>query len=158
MPAEDFLRLKHFLEKRDAAVRAAAPLKDGAVFEMKISGNAGKFHCVREKGKTVLKEGEPSKNPDIIFTIGPKAIARLADFPSDNIGDYGVEFFKLMLSGDPDSTIKAKLNIGFFGLMRLGVFGVLSAGGPDVMSFLARRGLGSIKAIGSALKKLTGND
>ncbi len=158
MPAEDFRLLKSFLEERPVAVRAAEPLKDGTIFQMNIVGDDASYYVEREAKRTVLKEGTLPRNPDITFTISQAAIKRLHDFDSNNIGAYGVEFFKIMVSDDPELSLDAKLNIGFFKLTRLGVFKILAKGGPEVMSFLATRGLGSLKAIGKAIKKLTGKN
>ncbi len=158
MPTEDFRLLKSFLEERPVAVRAAEPLKDGTLFQMNITGDDAPYYVIREAKRSVLKEGELPRSPDIIFTISPAAIKRLHDFDSNNIGAYGVEFFRIMVSEDPALSLEAKLNIGFFKLTRLGVFKILAKGGPEVMGFLASRGLGSLKAIGRAIKKLTGKD
>ena len=114
MPTEDFRLLKSFLEERPVAVRAAEPLKDGTLFQMNITGDDTPYYVIREAKRSVLKEGELPRSPDIIFTISPAAIKRLHDFDSNNIGAYGVEFFRIMVSEDPALSLEAKLNIGFF--------------------------------------------
>ena len=157
MASEDFERLRRFLEEKNVAIRAAAPLKDGVVIEMRIGGDDNPYHVLREGKKTRLREGACPKNPEISFTISPAAITRLLDFKSDDIGENGVEFFRIMTSDKPDEYIKAKLNVGFIGLTRIGVFGVLALGGKGVMLYLARHGLGSLKEIGRAISKLKGD-
>ena len=154
MSQQDFDFLKEFLEARDVSHRAAAPLKDGTVIGMVIVGDPEPSYVLRESKRTVLKRGTPPKDPDLRFTISPAAIKRLHDFPSEDIGEFGVEFFRIMVSKEPDMELGVKLNVGVFGLTRLGFFGILALGGPAVMGFLARQGLRSLKDIRNAIAKV----
>ncbi|RJO65085.1 MAG: hypothetical protein C4523_16900 [Myxococcales bacterium] len=158
MSEQDFEVLRKFLEEKPAAIRAAGPLKDGTSFAIRIEGDPDAYHALREGKKTLLRQGAPPKEPVVSFSISPKAIERLANFPSEDIGEYGVEFFRLMVSKDPEIKLGAKLHVGFLGLTRIGVFGVLAQGGAGVMAFLARQGLASLKDVRKAIAKLRGSD
>lgn len=156
MSQHDFETLKAFLEDRDVSIRAAKPLKNGTLLELIIVGDDAKYHIVREHKATVLKTGACPKNPDLTFTISPEAIQRLSDFQSDSIGEFGVEFFRIMASDDEKMVLEVKLHTGFIGLTRLGFVGILISGGSAVMAFLAKKGLGSMGEIKKAIKKLRG--
>ncbi len=156
MSQSDFEALRKFLEERPAAVKASKPLKNGTIIEMNIVGDENPYHVVRENKQTFLRTGPCPEEPKLRFTISPKAIQRLLDFGSDDIGEYGVEFFKIMVSEDPDYTLGVKLNTGFIGLTRMGVFGILAMGGKAVLSFLARHGLKGPGEIKKAISKLRG--
>lgn len=156
MSQQDYEILRGFLEDRDVSIRAAKPLKDGTVLLMQIVDDPESYYIMREKKKTYLKQGQPPKDPQISFIISPGAIKRLNDFQTDSIGEFGVEFFKIMVSDDPELTLEARLNTGFLGLTRIGVFGILASGGPSVMAFLARKGLRSLKEIRKTIAKMRG--
>ncbi len=150
-----FEQLQEFLEVRPISLRAAGPLKNGTVFQMLITGEESTpYHVIREKKQTFLRDSPPPKDPEITFTISPKAVGALAGFQSANIGEFGVKFFSLMVSDDPDVTLKVDLHVGVIGLTRMGVFKILLLGGPDVMSFLARKGFGSMSKIMGAVKDM----
>ncbi len=147
MSSADFERLRWFLEEKEVARRAAGPLKDGTIINMQIVGDDKPYYVSRENKISKLNEGAPPKDAQLSFSISPKAIHRLADFKSNDIGENGVEFFRIMTSSDPEMSISAKLHVGFLGLTRIGVFGILALGGKGVMLYLARHGLGSLKEI-----------
>ncbi len=158
MSREDFDLLRDFLENRDVSQRAAKPLKDSAIIDITIVDDPNSYHVTHQKKQTRVHEGEAPSSPQIRFTISPAAIARLHKFESNDIGEYGIEFFKIMVSKNPDETLEVKLNTGFIGLTRMGVFGILALGGPSVMAFLAKQGLSSLKDIRKTIAKLRGKE
>ncbi len=156
MSEKDFETLREFLEERDVSIRAAKPLKKHTLIGMTIVGDPEPYHVSREDGKTHLNHGAPPKDPHLSFTISSAAIERLKNFESNSIGEFGVEFFKIMVSKNEDQILEVKLNTGFLGLTGIGVFGILASGGPSVMAFLARQGFKSLGDIRKALKKMRG--
>ena len=158
MSQQDFELLRTFLEEREVSIRAAKPLKAHTIIGMVIVGDPESYYVSREGKKTHLNKGLPPDDPHLTFTVSPAAIKRLSDFQSDSIGEFGVEFFKIMISMDPETVLDVKLNTGFIGLTRLGFFGILAAGGSAVMGFLARQGLRSIREIRKAIAKAQGRE
>lgn len=156
MSQADFDSLKAFLETRPVAVRASAPLKESALIAIAISDDPTSYYVSREGKHTRLLVGQPPKPAQVAFTISPKAIAELCAYKSEDIGEFGVHFFKLMRSTDPEIKLDVRLNTGFLGLMSMGVFNVLALGGTGVMSFLARHGFKSLKEIRKAIAGLRG--
>lgn len=154
MSSADYLKLKTFLEERDVAIRAAKPLKEKTIIAIHIVGDETPYWVSRKGKKTELIEGEPMGEPQVTFTISPKAIDRLVNFDSEDIGEFGVLFFKIMVSNDEEQVLSAKLNTGFLGLTSIGVFGVLALGGKTVMMFLAKHGLNGLKGIKKAIQSM----
>lgn len=152
----DFEGLKAFLEARPVAIRAASPLKESALITITIVGDPAPYYVSREGKRTTLLAGAPPKPAQVAFTISPKAIADLCAYKSEDIGEFGVHFFKLMRSSDPEIQLDVRLHTGFLGLMSMGVFNVLALGGTGVMSFLARHGFKSLKEIRKAIAGLRG--
>jgi hypothetical protein len=153
----DYDLLRSFLEDRDVSRRAAAPLKDGTQIAITIKDDPGLYHVIREKGSTYVRRGPAPGKTQLSFTISSAAIERLNEFQSDSIGEFGIEFFRIMMSGKENEVLDVKLHVGLIGLTRMGAFKILMAGGPSVMGFLARKGFGSIKDIHRAVKKASGD-
>lgn len=156
MSQQDYERLKAFFETRDVAIRAAAPLKENTLIRIAVSGDPASYYVSREGKKTHLLAGEPPKSPQVSFTISPAAIERLTGFASEDIGEFGVHFFKLMTERDPAVELTVRLHTGFLGLMSMGVFNVLALGGTSVMGHLAKHGFKSIGEIRKAIGSLRG--
>lgn len=157
MTGGSYETLRAFLEDRDVSRRAAEPLKAGSLFAVSITGDPQPYHIIRESQGTRVRAGAAPGKPQVTFTISPGAIERLSRFDSDSIGEFGVEFFRLMMSNDPELVLDAKLHVGLIGLTRMGAFKILMAGGPSVMSYLARKGFRSLSEIRSAIKKASGD-
>jgi len=156
MSQHDFETLRAFLEDREVSIKAAKPLKNGTMLKLIIVDDPADYYITREKKATVLRQGSCPKNADLTFTISPDAVQRLSDFKSDSVGEFGVEFFKIMASDDENMVLEVKLHTGFIGLTRLGFVGILISGGSAVMAYLAKKGFGSMGEIKKAIKKLRG--
>lgn len=96
----------------------------------------------------------PSENPDMTFRVPLSALKRLAEDPTDDIGEIGIAIIKAMVEADSSSRITAKVHIGPFDLLLRGYLSVLPLGGPGVMKYLASKGFTGISKIKEGIAKM----
>lgn len=140
--------------KRDVAIRATAPLKDGVEIALFVD-DAGPLCLTKKDGRPQINDTTP-KRPDLTFWATTKGIEDLCKEKTEDIGEIGVMILKLMASSDPALRLKVKVHIGGFDLFRNGYLGVLPLGGTTVMKFLASKGLTGIGKIKDAISSLRG--
>jgi hypothetical protein len=150
MSDEMFKLFKQYAEERPVAIRAAAPLKDGAVVGLKVLEEDEHYHFIREKGKSYLRKGK-IKDTDFDLIVPKKELMEIIELDTDSIGKIGVEIFKRMKA----EGAKTVINAGFISLTRKGYFGVLKLGGAEVMKHLAADGISFTKlaSVISSMKK-----
>lgn len=153
MPSEIFELMKVFVEQREVAIKAASSLANGVTVKIVLDGDPSPYHFIRENKKSHLREGEVNEY-DLMFTASEKAIRELVTYESNSIGDFGVKFFSLMKSNDPEIFIKAKLNIGLWKVLSHGYVKVLLKGGASVMGYLARHGIGGLGGVKKAINEM----
>lgn len=143
---------------RVVAEKAAAPLATSAEIEFQVgepSAPPETFTFQRQGDKNALRPG-PASDPQVIFTLTPKAAEAILGEPAEDIGTIGVGILKLIVSPDATRKVSLKLKAGFLTLWNKGYFGVITAGGATFAAFLASKGLNGIGAIKDALKKARG--
>jgi hypothetical protein len=143
---------------REVAQRAAKSLTDGAEIEFRIlEAGASKpveiFAFTREAKKNRVLPSA-ARQAQVTFQMTPQAAEAILSDPSDEIGTIGVNILKMIVSSDPSRRVSIQLNAGFLTLFSKGYFGILTAGGAQVASFLASKGLSGLGAIKAALGKL----
>ncbi|HEX9577638.1 MAG TPA: AAA family ATPase, partial [Myxococcales bacterium] len=74
--------------------------------------------------------------------------------PQADVGELGILFFQHMLAKDENEKIRVKLHSGLLRLTMRGWLGVLAAGGPKVIGWMAQKGLKGPSAVASALSRL----
>lgn len=136
---------------REIAQKAAKSLSNGAEIEIQIDGET--FTFTKADGKNQVSPG-PAKDPQVVFTMTPKAAEAILTDTTEEIGAIGVNILKLIVSKESDRRVQVKLKAGFLTLFSKGYFGVLTAGGSEFAGYLASRGLNGMDAIKAALKKL----
>ncbi len=152
--------------ERDVAQKAAHSLSDGVRMGFHIceahsnSTVLESFTFFREAGlNRVIAAPSPQGallKSEIDFHL-PKASAELLLKDStEEIAQIGIAVVKLILTTDRERRISVRLGAGFITLLRKGYFGVLTSGGSELASFLARNGLSGMNGIKAALKKMTG--
>ncbi len=136
-------------------MRAAYSIKDGREIEILIIDGPAKmsYTFTKKGGKNLVLEGVPS-SADLTFTLPKKSADEIIHSEFDSIGQIGLRIFEKMLSEHEDQKIKVKLHAGFLSLMTGGYFGVLTAGGSEVASFLAMKGLASMGKIKDTISKM----
>lgn len=145
--------LTQFFDTSSAARKAAAPLKKGAEVGVSFTDVPGEFRFTLVDGRPRLLR-EKARDPDFVLTLAPGAVDAIARKPDDDVGELGVTFFQHMVAQDPAEKIRVKLHSGILKLTLRGYLGVLAAGGPKVVMWMAQKGLKGPGAVASALSRL----
>jgi len=142
---------------RPIAEKAAKSISNGAQVGIQIKD----LNDTIIESLTFTKEGgvnvvqpHPPRDPQISFSITPQAAEVILSNTSEDIGSIGVGILKLVMSQDPNLKVSVKFHAGFLTLLAKGYFGVLTAGGVAVASYLGEHGLNGMSAIKAAFKKL----
>jgi len=147
--ASGFATLKRFFEK-PACQRATAPLRKGIEISVIVDSETPATLRRTESAMQVL--ASTSENPDMTFRVPLGALEKLANDPTDDIGEIGIAIIKAMIDGD--DRITAKVHIGPFDLLLRGYLSVLPLGGPGVMKFLASKGFTGISKIKEGIARM----
>jgi hypothetical protein len=150
MPTESFQALKTFFETAAVARKATKPLHDEA--EVALQLDAGPAHFKVKDGRATVAEG-PAQKPDFTLTLPDGAVKRITALESDDVGEFGIEFFKLVLEHDPATKVKVKIDAPTGTLLSHGYLGVLAQGGMKVTWWLLKNGVKNPKA---AIDRLRG--
>jgi|SRR6266536_2202939 len=150
MSAASFEALKQFFETSEVARKATKPLDDAAVVGLELDG--GEAHFTVKGGRAQVVEGKPS-DPDFTLKLPDGAVKRITALRSDDVGEFGIEFFKLVL--EKDAAMKARVHIDAptTRLLSHGYLGVLAQGGLKVTWWLLKNGVKNPKA---AIDRLRG--
>jgi hypothetical protein len=142
--------LARFFETSPAARKATKPLARDARVGLDLA--AGKARFTMSSGRGTVEEGaEP--DPDFTLVLPDGAVAHLTSVPADDVGEFGIEFFKLVLSSDPERKVRVHIHASTPRLISHGYLGVLASGGAKVAWWLLKNGVKNPKA---AIDKLRG--
>lgn len=150
MPDPSFDALKAFFESAPAARKATRPLGKGARVNLALDGGPARF--TMESGTPAVEEG-PATNPDFTLTLPHGAVRRITSLGSADVGEIGIEFFKLVLERDPSVKVRVRINAPTSQLLGNGYLGVLAVGGMKVSWWLLKNGVKNPKA---AIDRLRG--
>jgi hypothetical protein len=150
MAGESFEALKRFFESAEAARKATRPLEDGAEVGLQLSTGPARF--VMEGGTGHVRD-EPPRAPDFTLALPDAAVSRITSLRSNDVGEFGVEFFKLVLERDPDLKVRVKVDAHTSQLLKHGYLSVLALGGMKVTWWLVKNGVKNPKA---AIDRLRG--
>jgi hypothetical protein len=150
MSTASFEALKAFFETAEAARKATKPLHDGAEVALQLDGGPARF--IVEGGRARVIDG-PSTSPDFTLTLPDGAVKRITELRSDDVGEFGIEFFKLVLERDPAMKARIKIDASTSTLLSHGYLGVLAQGGMKVTWWLLKNGVKNPKA---AIERLRG--
>ena len=145
--------LRRFFETSAAGRRAAASLKKNATVGVRFTDVPGDFRFYAQDGKPHFDAGKAS-DPDFELTIAPGAVRAITAKPESDVGELGITFFQHIVAKDPAEKIQVKLHAGLLKLTMHGWLGVLAAGGPKVIGWMAQKGLRGPSAVASALSRL----
>jgi len=145
--------LRRFFETSAAGRRAAASLKRGAAVGVRFTDVPGDFRFYAQDGRPHFDMGKAG-DPDFELTIAPGAVRAITSKPESDVGDLGITFFQHIVAKDPSEKIQVKLHAGLLKLTMHGWLGVLAAGGPKVIGWMAQKGLKGPSAVASALSRL----
>ncbi len=150
MSTPSFEALKTFFETAAAARKATKPLKEGAEVGLQLDGGVASF-SVRD-GKPQVVEAK-AQRPDFTLTLPDGAVQRITSLQSDDVGEFGIEFFKLVLEKDPSLKVRIKIDASTGQLLSHGYLSVLAQGGMKVTWWLLKNGVKNPKA---AIDRLRG--
>lgn len=150
MSKASFEALKKFFETSEVARKATKPLHDAAEVALQLDG--GPAHFKVSGGKAQVSEG-PAVNPDFTLVLPDAAVGRITSLQSDDVGEFGIAFFKLVLEKDPALKARIKIDAPTGQLLSHGYLGVLAQGGMKVTWWLLKNGVKNPKA---AIDRLRG--
>ena len=150
MPGPSFEALRAFFETSKAARKATGPLSREAVVGIELAG--GPAHFTMAAGAARVLEGAAA-DPDFTLVLPDGAVTRLTSLPGDDVGAFGVEFFKLVLSQKPEEKVRIRVQASTPRLLGRGYLGVLALGGMKVTFWLLKNGVKNPKA---AIDRLRG--
>ncbi len=150
MPSASFDALKRFFESAPAALRATRPLARGA--RVNLALDAGPAHFTMEGGSPEVRTGGAA-DPDFTITLPDAAVTRIVGLESDDVGEFGIAFFKLVLERDPALKARVHVDASTARLIGHGYLGVLALGGMKVTWWLLKNGVKNPKA---AIDRLRG--
>ena len=133
-----FDSLKAFLEGAPVARKATRPLSRDARVNVVLPEGPAHFHM--QGPGPELRPGQGA-DPDFTLTIPAGAVRRITSLQSEDIGELGVEFFKLVLERDPDLRVRVHVDAPATRLLASGYLGVLALGGLKVTWWLLRNGV-----------------
>jgi hypothetical protein len=150
MPGPSYDALKTFFETAAAARKATKPLSDEAEVGLELAGGRARFSM--EGGRPHVSDEAP-RNPDFTLSLPDGAVRRITSLKSDDVGEFGIEFFKLVLERDPDLKARIRIDAPTAQLLKHGYLGVLAVGGMKVSWWLLKNGVKNPKA---AIDRLRG--
>ncbi|MFL5262177.1 MAG: SCP2 sterol-binding domain-containing protein [Anaeromyxobacteraceae bacterium] len=150
MADTSFDALKTFFETSEVAKKATRPLHDAVQVALQLDG--GPAHFTINGGRATVARG-PATDPDFTLTLPDAAVTRITSLKGDDVGEFGIEFFKLILEKDPAVKAHVKIDAPTTRLLSHGYLGVLAQGGVKVSWWLLKNGVKNPKA---AIDRLRG--
>lgn len=145
-----FEALKRFFELAPAAKKATRPLARTAEVALVLDGGPARF--TMESGAPQVLEGA-ARDPDFTLTLPDGAVKRITGIESDDVGEFGIDFFRLVLEKDPALKARVHIEAPTTRLLSHGYLGVLALGGVKVTWWLIKNGVKNPKA---AIERLRG--
>jgi hypothetical protein len=151
MPTQGFEALKSFFESAPVARKATKPLGRGAEVALSLDGGEPARFTMESGAPQVLAQG--ARDPDFTLTLPEGAVMHITGLQSGDVGEFGVEFFKLVLTKDPATKVRIRIDAPTTRLLSHGYLGVLALGGVKVTWWLIKNGVKNPKA---AIDRLRG--
>ncbi len=142
--------LQRFFESAPAARTATRPLARGA--RVNLALGAGPAHFTMETGAPEVRPGA-IEDADFTLTLPDGAVSRITGLGSEDVGEFGVEFFRLVLERDPALKARIRVEASTARLVGHGYLGVLALGGVKVVWWLLKNGIRDPRA---AIDRLRG--
>ncbi len=152
MDGSSFDALKRFFETAPVVRKATKPLHGEAEVGLRLAAGPARF--LMAGGVAQVAQGAAVK-PDFTLTLPDGAVARLTAMQDHHdVGELGIEFFKLVLEKDPALKVEVHLDAPTSQLLGHGYLGVLAQGGLKVSWWLIKNGVKNPKA---AIDRLRGH-
>jgi hypothetical protein len=150
MPTPITEALANFFSNSPAARKATKPLSRDARVALDLAAGPARFTMSTGEGRV---EAGAEPDPDFTLTMPDGAVAHLTSIPAQDVGELGIEFFKLMLAREPERKVRVHIHASTARLVSHGYLGVLAAGGAKVAWWLLKNGVKNPKA---AIDRLRG--
>ncbi len=150
MPGESLESLRRFFETSPAARKATRSLGRDARVALALPEGPARFGMA--SGQPRVEDG-PEPDPDFTLTLPAAAVRHLTALQGDDVGEFGVAFFQLVLSRDPAERVRVHVQASTARLVSHGYLGVLATGGMKVTWWLLRNGVKNPRA---AIDRLRG--
>lgn len=135
--------LRAFFERAPAARRATRPLARGARVNLVLDDGPARF--TMQGGAPEVAQGVDD-DPDFTLTLPGGAVSRITAMASEDVGEVGIEFFKLALERDPSLKVRIRVEAPTARLVSHGYLGVLALGGLKVGWWLLKKGVRNPRA------------
>ena len=142
--------LARFFATSPAARKATRSLSRDARVALDLAAGPARF-TMREGAARV--ESGAEADPDFTLVLPDGAVAQLVALDSDDVGAFGIAFFQLVLSRDPERRVRVRIDAPTSRLVSHGYLGVLASGGAKVAWWLLKNGVKNPKA---AIDRLRG--
>jgi hypothetical protein len=150
MAGPSFDALRSFFDTSPAARKATRPLAREAMVGLDLSG--GPAHFTMAGGAAKVMDG-PAPDPDFTLSLPDAAVKRITSLQSDDVGEFGIEFFKLVLAQAPEEKVRIHVQASTPRLLGRGYLGVLALGGMRITFWLLKNGVKNPRA---AIDRLRG--
>jgi hypothetical protein len=138
VPDDCFEALRDFLARSPAARKATRPLSPEARVNLLLPGGPASFGMAG--GAPALAPGA-CEDPDFTLTLPEEAVRRITSLGGEDVGEHGVEFFRLALERDPALKVRVQVQASTARLLARGYLGVLALGGLQLSWWLLRVGV-----------------
>lgn len=142
--------LQEFFRTSAAARKATRSLSREARVALELDEGPARFRMEADGARV---EGGAEPDPDFTLTLPGGAVRRITSLDSDDVGEFGVAFFQLVLSRDPQERVRVRIHASTPRLVSHGYLGVLATGGVKVTWWLLRNGVKNPRA---AIDRLRG--
>jgi hypothetical protein len=142
--------LSRFFETSPAARKATRPLARDARVAIALASGPARFSMADGEGR--VEEGAEA-DPDFTLTLPEEAVKQLTAIAGDDVGEFGIAFFKLLLAREPEKRVRVHVHASTARLVSHGYLGVLASGGAKVGWWLLKNGVKNPKA---AIDRLRG--
>jgi hypothetical protein len=142
--------LARFFATSPAARKATRSLARDARVALDLPGGPARFSMAA--GQARVDPGAEG-DPDFTLALPARAVEHITSIPGEDVGEFGIEFFKLILAREPDRRVKVRIHASTARLVAHGYLGVLATGGAKVAWWLLKNGVKNPKA---AIERLRG--
>jgi hypothetical protein len=142
--------LAAFFASAEVARRATRPLAPEAEVALEVAGASARFGM--QGGAATVAPGT-AQDPDFTLELPAGAVERLVAGGLEEVGNLGVEFFRLATERDPALRVRIRIHASTARLVARGYLSVLLLGGLGVAMWLLRKGIASPRA---AIDRLRG--
>jgi hypothetical protein len=142
--------LARFFSTSPAARKATRSLARDARVALDLAAGPARFSMATGEARV---EAGAEGDPDFTLRLPDGAVRELTSMQGDDVGEFGIQFFKLVLAREPERKVRVHIHASTARLVSHGYLGVLASGGAKVAWWLLKNGVKNPKA---AIDRLRG--